>query len=289
MKKMLLIRQGGIGDCVMTLPVIERLSKEWDLEIWVPFPVVPLLREYKVRSLEACGIYTLKHSIASGQLQSSLKKFDRIVSWHCIPEFRDMMQICRIEVEFLEPVQRFERIHMVDYFLRQHDYFDVGAVPRLNVVRRTLGNHVVFNPFSGSSTKNWPLSKFIQLARGLDVRWICGPTQDCGPGIHSVRYDNLYALANWLTSARMYVGNDSGITHLAAAIGVPTIALFGPTNPMIWGPRGYGTVSHLRGYAFQMKNLEVIRVIEEMEDFYAIDSRATSSNEGSGIPAGKRD
>ena len=34
------------------------------------------------------------------------------------------------------------------------------------------------------------------------------------------------------------VGNDSGITHLAAALGAPVIALYGPTDPAVWGPRG---------------------------------------------------
>jgi ADP-heptose:LPS heptosyltransferase len=34
------------------------------------------------------------------------------------------------------------------------------------------------------------------------------------------------------------IGNDTGITHLAAAIGAPTVALFGPTDPAVWGPRG---------------------------------------------------
>jgi ADP-heptose:LPS heptosyltransferase len=36
----------------------------------------------------------------------------------------------------------------------------------------------------------------------------------------------------------MYIGNDSGITHLAAAVGTPVLALFGPTNPEVWAPRG---------------------------------------------------
>jgi ADP-heptose:LPS heptosyltransferase len=36
----------------------------------------------------------------------------------------------------------------------------------------------------------------------------------------------------------MYVGNDSGITHLAAAVGTPVLALFGPTDPTVWAPRG---------------------------------------------------
>jgi ADP-heptose:LPS heptosyltransferase len=45
-------------------------------------------------------------------------------------------------------------------------------------------------------------------------------------------------LAAILSQCHLFIGNDSGITHLAAALGVPTIALFGPTDPYVWGPRG---------------------------------------------------
>ena len=55
---------------------------------------------------------------------------------------------------------------------------------------------------------------------------------------HAVRIDGLYELACWLATARVYIGNDSGITHLAAAVGTPVVALFGPTDPRIWAPRG---------------------------------------------------
>jgi ADP-heptose:LPS heptosyltransferase len=45
-------------------------------------------------------------------------------------------------------------------------------------------------------------------------------------------------LAALLARAGAYVGNDSGVTHLAAASGAPTIALFGPTDPRVWAPLG---------------------------------------------------
>lgn len=54
----------------------------------------------------------------------------------------------------------------------------------------------------------------------------------------AVRIDDLYLLACWLARARLYIGNDSGITHLAAAVGTPVLALFGPTDPAVWAPRG---------------------------------------------------
>jgi ADP-heptose:LPS heptosyltransferase len=78
------------------------------------------------------------------------------------------------------------------------------------------------------------------LARGLErrltVRWCAGPNDP--PLAGAVRIDDLYRLACWISQARLYVGNDSGITHLAAATGVPVLALFGPTDPAVWAPRG---------------------------------------------------
>jgi ADP-heptose:LPS heptosyltransferase len=48
----------------------------------------------------------------------------------------------------------------------------------------------------------------------------------------------LRTLAALLKRGKCFAGNDSGITHLSAAVGTPTVALFGPTDPGVWGPRG---------------------------------------------------
>jgi ADP-heptose:LPS heptosyltransferase len=50
------------------------------------------------------------------------------------------------------------------------------------------------------------------------------------------RFESLLELAEWMAGARLYIGNDSGITHLAAAVGTPVIAIFGPSDPRIWAP-----------------------------------------------------
>jgi ADP-heptose:LPS heptosyltransferase len=49
---------------------------------------------------------------------------------------------------------------------------------------------------------------------------------------------SLIGLASVIEGCRLFIGNDSGITHLAAALGVPTVAIFGPTDPKRWAPRG---------------------------------------------------
>lgn len=54
----------------------------------------------------------------------------------------------------------------------------------------------------------------------------------------SVRNKNLIEVASILSYASLFIGNDSGIAHLAAAVGVPTIAVFRASNPKVWAPRG---------------------------------------------------
>jgi ADP-heptose:LPS heptosyltransferase len=105
-------------------------------------------------------------------------------------------------------------------------------------VRRT---RIVIHPFSGSQRKNWPLHYFRALAcrLPLPVEWSAGPEEALDG---ATRFDNLLDLAGWLAGAELYIGNDSGITHLAAATGTPTLALFGPTAPNLWAPRGHNVM-----------------------------------------------
>jgi ADP-heptose:LPS heptosyltransferase len=102
------------------------------------------------------------------------------------------------------------------------------------------------HPGSGSPSKNWPVAEFKELARrltlsGMRVVWIRGPAEppDAAPRGERV-WDclPLAVLAARLSRAAIYVGNDSGVTHLAAAAGCPTVALFGASDARTWAPRG---------------------------------------------------
>lgn len=105
------------------------------------------------------------------------------------------------------------------------------------------------HPGSGSPAKNWPADRFAQLAARLSGGrpWLLieGPA-DRAAAAHLravsgavVAYDlPPRRLAALLRPAGRYVGNDSGVTHLAAACGVPTTALFGPSDPVRWAPEG---------------------------------------------------
>jgi hypothetical protein len=241
----LVIRPGAIGDFIVSLPALESLRTDY-LEIWVPSPNVPLVRfAHRVRSIANTGIDLLGVADPPAGLLAELRRFDSIVSWYGAnrPEFRESMRALDVPCRFLQALPpETAAMHATDFYLDQvRDLCPSAAdpIPRIPCAA-TRENFAVIHPFSGSPRKNWPLEKFRQVARGLErtmpVRWCAGP--DDPPLVDAVHIDNLYELACWLASARVYIGNDSGITHLAAAVGTPVLALFGPTDPALWAPRG---------------------------------------------------
>jgi len=111
------------------------------------------------------------------------------------------------------------------------------------------------HPGSGSERKNWPKENFLEVAHGAFRRWrlpshvLLGPAEQGqrafwrevgGPSLSVGEGLSILEACRMLHRASLYVGNDSGITHLAAALGVPLVALFGPTDPGRWAPRGWG-------------------------------------------------
>jgi heptosyltransferase I len=113
------------------------------------------------------------------------------------------------------------------------------------------GGPVLLFPGAGWPTKRWPLARFVELARRLEDE---GRATELlfSPREEALANDATRALGSsaraWVTGGRAMleslrratavVANDSGAAHLAAAMGVPTMALFGPTNPAICGPLG---------------------------------------------------
>lgn len=225
----------------MALPAMESLRAEFT-EVWVPSPVVPLIRfADRVRAIPATGIDLLGLPSVEPELGliDHLRTFDSIVSWYGSnrPEFRQTATELGLPFEFLQALPgATSRVHSADFFLGQVGR-GPGGLPRIDCGTVQRGDGAVIHPFSGSARKNWPLQRYRELAERLPARvqWCAGPEEDLA---EAVRMDDLYQLACWLASARIYIGNDSGITHLAAAVGAPVIAIFGPTDPNVWAPRG---------------------------------------------------
>jgi len=240
----LLIRPGAIGDCILSLPAMEALRASYT-EVWVAEANAPLIRfADRVRSIGSTGLNLvgIEGLEPPRIIFEELAKFDSIVSWYGAnrPEFR--AALAGFPIYFFPALPPADcRTHACDFFLehaRQVGASVEAAVPRLEC-RAERRHFAVIHPFSGNPAKNWPLAEFLRLAGWLSERmpvvWCAGPEE---PLEEAVRFDNLWDLACWLASSRLYIGNDSGITHLAAATGTSVVAIFGPTDPALWGPRG---------------------------------------------------
>jgi len=241
----LVIRPGAIGDVIVSLPAMECLRTDF-LEVWTHARTVPLVRfAHRVRGIASTGLDLLGVTDPPPRLIDELRSFDAIVSWYGAdrPEFRDAVDALRLPFTFFPALPpEGNKTHATDVYLEQVRSIvecTCDGVPRIPCAAERE-NFAVIHPFSGSARKNWPLEKFRLLAerlgRTMQVCWCSG--EDDPPLPEAVRFDDLYELACWLAKAGLFVGNDSGISHLAAAVGTPVLAIFGPTDPAVWAPRG---------------------------------------------------
>jgi heptosyltransferase-3 len=236
----LVIRPGGIGDLIVSLPALESLKTAY-FEVWTTRRNVTLLRfADRVRPIDATGLDLV--GITRPALPA-FRDFDEIVSWYgaARPEFRDAVSALPFRFFPSLPPEG-APVHATDFYLDQVRAFARPAtdgIPRI-ACPAVSREYAVIHPFSGSPRKNWPLCQFRalaeKLARVMPVRWCAGDEDPPLPD--AARFPDLYDLACWLAGARLYVGNDSGITHLAAAVGTPTLAIFVSSDPAVWAPRG---------------------------------------------------
>ncbi len=182
-------------------------------------------------------------------------------------------------------------LHAVDHFLKPLEslaIYEAGATPTLNLppadrdagiarlapYRKENTPIWILHPGSGSLKKNWPPGNFIELARrmkserGIAPLFLFGEADDIAresitrnaPDIPYIENLSVREAAQLLAAADGYIGNDSGISHLAAAVGARTIALFGPSNPALWSPRG-PSVTIIQSPAPQLDTLPVTTVL----------------------------
>ncbi|RKX31931.1 MAG: hypothetical protein DRP22_03015 [Verrucomicrobia bacterium] len=163
-----------------------------------------------------------------------------------------------------------------------------GAIPQLTLPESRLRRGrdilqefalpaapVAIHPGSGSPRKNWSLDNFISLRAALreelhlDSFFVLGEAdqhirdslerrKDAPPVVDGLPLTDTAAL---LAASRAFIGNDSGVTHVAAALGLPTVAIFGPSDPSLWGPRG----KHVRILQAADRQLSSVSVSEVLD------------------------
>lgn len=276
MKRILVIRGGAIGDFVLTLPAIHLLRDafpEATLEI-LGYKHIVALAENRFyanasRSIEyaALASFFARGGDLPSELADYFDSFDLVVSYLFDPDgiFERNIARCGVDMFLACSSKVTTGEHAAIQLARPLEQLDLRlstAAAKLypNAADRQFAETylsservVALHPGSGSPTKNWPVESWRDLAHHLlesDAAaslLILGGEAD-GSGLAAMRQDfsgapaqftenlALPLLAAVLEKCALFLGHDSGISHIAAAVATPCVLLFGPTDPAVWAP-----------------------------------------------------
>jgi ADP-heptose:LPS heptosyltransferase len=259
-KPVLVIHPGALGDVVLSFPAIEALSARCGAahllcqdqigKAAVKLAVVD--RFFPLESSRFAGLY--------GEFSASLEKWFSSyravlvlsVSRQPAARIRGHFSGCVLRIPPRPPADA-DR-HTADHLVEQlavKGWIDPKPADRFRDLRAPDAdeNCILLHPGAGSAAKRWPLACFFELAgklsgSGMRPSFFLGPAEvGLAANIRRRHWplfltEDLSELIDRLRSAGALVGNDSGVSHLAAYIGLPTVAVFGPTDPGRWAPRG---------------------------------------------------
>jgi heptosyltransferase-2 len=298
--KILVIRGGAIGDFILTLPAIAALRLQFPqahLEL-LGYPHIAQLALAgglvdRVQPIEARGLagFFARGGSLEPDLMDYFSEFDLVVSYLYDPDEIFKTNVCRCAVgQFIAGSHRPDEtagIHATQVYLKPLErlaIFDADPVPRLtlNSQPSTL-NQLALHPGSGSEKKNWPETKWAELIQqimattGWNILLIGGEAegerlQRLAGAMTPARFSMarnvpLPELAGRLQACSAFAGHDSGITHLAAAVGLPCVALWADTLEEIWRPQGERLVvlKEIAG----IQTISVERVMNELRKLAA--------------------
>jgi heptosyltransferase-2 len=223
------------------------------------------IRPIEARALAA---FFIPNGILDPAWMDYFKKFNVVLSYLFDPDeiFATNVRRCGVQ-QYIQGITKPTDLPAAQHYCRPLESLAIyveaprprvftGEAERALAVKflASLGRErrVALHPGSGSEKKNWPVEKFTALGRWLmdemalqllvvrgeaDDRVVDRLTAELRPRPVTVASGmRLPALAAVLERCALFVGNDSGITHLAAAVGTPVVALFGPASSTIWEP-----------------------------------------------------
>jgi ADP-heptose:LPS heptosyltransferase len=197
------------------------------------------------------------------RIEEFISKFDLAVSWIRSPALAGHLEslgvrTAALKEDFPPPAGGGHVTFVMSAPVRELGVENIPVYPRLEMPAEVMGKGpefpgIIVHPGSGSPHKNWPVKRFARAARriagssGQSIALLEGPAdaetaaefiKESGgsPGEHYRDLDAL-ELSALLASARLVLGNDSGVSHLAGALGAPVVAVYGPTDPVVWGVR----------------------------------------------------
>jgi len=276
-KKILVWHQGALGDLILSLPSLHAIKisrKDRYLHLVSRGDLADIIFRNRLAdevTLNEAGIFSdlfTGGGAASPDLSALLRDADEafVFMRRRDPVFMKNLYSYVPRVIYIETVPPEDRKnHVAGYQTEQLKPAGINVDIEMPVLDSSGGlfpaptekRIVTVHPGSGGRKKCWPLDKFLDLAALLHslyspaIRLIFGPAEDrtmverahaylAGTGVELSIYSDISVseAASLIKGSSLFIGNDSGMTHLASALGTPVIALFGPTDHRVWGPLG---------------------------------------------------
>jgi len=277
LKRILIIRGGAIGDFILTLPALKALREAYP-DAAVDILGYKHIAELAERRFYADAVRSIEYGPLSGffakgaaldrELREYFGSFDLVISYLFDPDGifeanlrksgvrRILIGPARIGTDthaarqLTAPIQQLG-ISIQDYAAKLFPSSADRAFAREWLNTRPE-NVIALHPGSGSSSKNWMLDNWVKLGKELLGRQksllvICGEADQSQLQIlqgkwrrGDVQFAINLSLPNLAAAlaGTVFVGHDSGISHIAAAAGAKSVVLFGPTDPAVWAPQG---------------------------------------------------
>lgn len=254
-----IIRLRSLGDCVLTTPALAIL-KRFRRDLQVSVVVEDRFREIfegnpDVDQILPPRIAPLRHAdpglclnLHGGSRSAWLAMWSGARYRSAFGHFRNQY-LYNVRIPRAQEILRVDRkVHTAEHLASAIFYLGVptAEIPRARLTASPGGairGAVVIHPVAAAAGKTWHAEGFLETARqleasGHEVVFIGSATDDLSRfrAFRVIQGAPLGAIKSLLDSASLFVGNDSGPAHMAAAFGVPSVVLFGTSDPAIWGP-----------------------------------------------------
>jgi len=297
MKKALIVRFGGLGDLLVALPSIRLIRWKYPevrLTLACRSGYGALLQETgvvdEVIAEDSRLLMPLfaEGSEADTELSDWLGSFDLIMGW--THGGKGQIHFIQANPQESEPLNR-QFFRKTADAIGESSALSIGEWARLPIGRlkkaEALKRTVVLHPGSGGESKRWPLSNFLQIIARLGECAIAGAlvtgeaeekmeaeleNTALPPNWTWIRRPGLSTLAAILSEAGLYLGNDSGVTHLAAACGADVVALFRRDLVTAWEPLGRVHL-HIAGSLSEISLESVWKTVASRVTSFSADSQ----------------
>jgi heptosyltransferase III len=270
MQNILVLRGGALGDFIVTMPALAALRRAWptaNIELAGNATAAALAFNRRLLNAahsqhEARWSALFRNEPLPSEFARWLGQFNLIVSYwpdsdgafrRHFPTRPGQQFLSAPAMPTCAPAAAHYNLPLVELGITAGDVWypiaPLGSPPNRSLPESHANLPIALHPGSGSPKKNWPAKRWDELIRRLPgpILVILGeaelerggkaPSFACTKNVRTAANLPLEQLVDELNRCRLFIGHDSGVSHLAAACGLPCVLLFGPTDPDVWAPQ----------------------------------------------------